>query len=54
VRDLRQRKVRRQVGQDELAALSGERTMDASAIREYVAPLKRSLDEENKGQVWRW
>jgi peptidyl-dipeptidase A len=39
---------------DELAALSGERTMDASAILEYFAPLKKWLDEENKGQVCGW
>jgi peptidyl-dipeptidase A len=39
---------------DELAALSGERTMDAGAILEYFAPLKKWLDEENKGQVCGW
>jgi peptidyl-dipeptidase A len=39
---------------DELAALSGERTMDASAILDYFAPLKKWLDEENKGQVCGW
>jgi peptidyl-dipeptidase A len=39
---------------DELAALSGERTMDASAILDYFAPLKSWLDEQNKGQVCGW
>lgn len=39
---------------DELAALSGERTMDASAILDYFAPLKVWLDEQNKGQVCGW
>jgi peptidyl-dipeptidase A len=39
---------------DELAALSGERKMDASAILDYFAPLKVWLDEQNKGQVCGW
>ena len=39
---------------EELAALSGERTMDASAILDYFAPLKTWLDEQNKGQVCGW
>jgi len=39
---------------EELAALSGERTMDASALLEYFAPLKTWLDEQNKGQVCGW
>jgi peptidyl-dipeptidase A len=39
---------------DELAALSGERKMDASAILDYFAPLKAWLDEQNKGQVCGW
>jgi len=39
---------------DELAALSGERQMDASAILDYFAPLKAWLDEQNKGQVCGW
>jgi peptidyl-dipeptidase A len=63
--DLRQRKGWRQV-REMLAmgtsqpwptvprALSGERTMDAGAILEYFAPLKKWLDEENKGQVCGW
>ena len=39
---------------EELAALSGERKMDASAILDYFAPLKTWLDEQNKGQVCGW
>ena len=39
---------------DELATLSGERTMDAGAIVNYFAPLKKWLDEQNKGQVCGW
>ncbi len=39
---------------EELAALSGERTMDATAILDYFAPLKTWLDEQNKGQVCGW
>jgi peptidyl-dipeptidase A len=37
-----------------LAALSGERTMDAGALLDYFAPLKAWLDEQNKGQVCGW
>jgi len=37
-----------------LAALSGEKTMDASAILDYFAPLKAWLDEQNKGKVCGW
>lgn len=32
---------------DELYALTGERAMDATAILEYFAPLKKWLDEQN-------
>jgi peptidyl-dipeptidase A len=32
---------------DALAALSGERQMDATAILDYFAPLKQWLDEQN-------
>lgn len=39
---------------DELAALSGERKMDASAILDYFAPLKTWLDEQNQGQSCGW
>jgi len=37
-----------------LAAVSGEKTMDASAILDYFAPLKAWLDEQNKGKVCGW
>jgi peptidyl-dipeptidase A len=37
-----------------LAALTGSREMDASAIIDYFAPLKRWLDEQNKGQTIGW
>ncbi|HTV60521.1 MAG TPA: M2 family metallopeptidase [Verrucomicrobiae bacterium] len=33
---------------DELEAITGEREMDASAILDYFAPLKKWLDEQNK------
>ena len=39
---------------DELAALSGEKQMDATAILDYFAPLKAWLDQQNKGQVCGW
>jgi peptidyl-dipeptidase A len=37
-----------------LATVSGEKTMDASAILDYFAPLKAWLDEQNKGKVCGW
>jgi peptidyl-dipeptidase A len=37
-----------------LATLSGEREMDATAIIDYFAPLKKWLDEQNKGQQCGW
>ena len=37
-----------------LEALTGEREMDASAILEYFAPLKRWLDEQNQGRKCGW
>jgi len=37
-----------------LEALTGERSMDASAILDYFAPLKSWLDEQNRGQVCGW
>jgi peptidyl-dipeptidase A len=37
-----------------LAALTGERQMDASAIRDYFAPLQKWLDEQNQGQPVGW
>ena len=39
---------------DALEAISGERTMDASALTEYFAPLKAFLDEQNKGEQCGW
>jgi peptidyl-dipeptidase A len=38
---------RNQPWPEELSALTGEREMDASAILEYFAPLKKWLDEQN-------
>lgn len=40
--------------QDVLEEAIGTRTMDASAILDYFAPLKTWLDEQNKGQVCGW
>jgi peptidyl-dipeptidase A len=37
-----------------LEALTGERQMDATAILDYLAPLKKWLDEQNKGQPAGW
>jgi peptidyl-dipeptidase A len=37
-----------------LAAISGETTMDASALAEYFQPLKTWLDTENKGETCGW
>ncbi len=34
-----------------LKALTGEDRMDATAILDYFAPLKKWLDEQNKGQT---
>ena len=39
---------------DALEALTGERQMDAGALLEYFAPLKKWLDEQNKGQKVGW
>ncbi|MDX6768178.1 MAG: M2 family metallopeptidase [Elusimicrobiota bacterium] len=39
---------------DALEAVTGQRQMDATAILEYFAPLKKWLDEQNKGQVVGW
>ncbi len=39
---------------DELYALTGERQMDASAMLEYFAPLKKWLDEQNQGKPAGW
>ena len=37
-----------------LSALTGQRQMDASAVAEYFAPLKKWLDEQNKGKPVGW
>jgi peptidyl-dipeptidase A len=39
---------------DALEALTGERQMDATAILEYFAPLKKWLDQQNKGHKVGW
>jgi len=39
---------------DALEALTGQRQMDASAILDYFAPLKKWLDEQNKGLKAGW
>jgi peptidyl-dipeptidase A len=37
-----------------LAALSGEKQMDATAILDYFAPLKAWLDAQNKSAKTGW
>ena len=37
-----------------LEALTGQRQMDATAILDYFAPLKKWLDEQNRGQPIGW
>jgi len=39
---------------DALEAISGQREMDATAIRDYFAPLQKWLDEQNKGKPMGW
>jgi peptidyl-dipeptidase A len=39
---------------DALEALTGQRRMDATAILDYFAPLKKWLDEQNKGKPVGW
>jgi len=39
---------------DALQAISGQRPMDATAILDYFAPLKKWLDEQNKGEKLGW
>ena len=39
---------------DALEALTGTRQMDATAIRDYFAPLQKWLDEQIKGQAVGW
>ncbi len=40
--------------QDALFELTGAREMDATAIREYFAPLQKWLDEQNRGKPVGW
>ncbi len=40
--------------QDALESLTGQRQMDATAIRDYFAPLQKWLDEQNKGKPVGW
>ncbi len=40
--------------QDALATLTGQREMDATAILDYFAPLKKWLDEQNQGKPVGW
>ena len=40
--------------QDALAALTGQHEMDATAILDYFAPLKKWLDEQNRGKPTGW
>ena len=37
-----------------LEAITGERAMDATAIRDYFAPLQKWLDEQNRGKPVGW
>ena len=39
---------------DALYALTGERQMDATAMLDYFAPLKKWLDEQNRGKPTGW
>ena len=39
---------------DALAALTGQKQMDATAVVDYFAPLQKWLDEQNKGEVLGW
>ncbi len=41
-------------GRKRLAALTGSRQMDATAILDYFAPLQKWLDEQNKGKPVGW
>jgi peptidyl-dipeptidase A len=40
--------------QDALEKIAGTRQMDATAIRDYFAPLQKWLDEQNKGKPVGW
>jgi peptidyl-dipeptidase A len=39
---------------DALEAITGQRQMDATAIRDFFAPLQKWLDEQNKGKPVGW
>jgi peptidyl-dipeptidase A len=39
---------------EELEKITGQREMDATAILDYFAPLKKWLDEQNKGEKLGW
>jgi peptidyl-dipeptidase A len=39
---------------DALETMTGQRQMDATAIRDYFAPLQKWLDEQNKGKPLGW
>ncbi len=39
---------------DALEALTGQREMDATAIRDYFAPLEKWLEEQNQGKPVGW
>ncbi|MBM3785624.1 MAG: M2 family metallopeptidase [Acidobacteria bacterium] len=39
---------------DALQAITGKREMDATAIKDYFAPLEKWLDEQNKGKPVGW
>jgi peptidyl-dipeptidase A len=40
--------------QEALFALTGQRQMDANAIRDYFAPLQKWLDAQNRGKPVGW
>jgi peptidyl-dipeptidase A len=40
--------------QEALEKIAGTREMDASAIRDYFAPLQKWLDEQNRGKPVGW
>jgi peptidyl-dipeptidase A len=40
--------------QEALESLTGQRQMDATAIRDYFAPLQKWLDEQNLGKSVGW
>ncbi|MDP8989233.1 MAG: M2 family metallopeptidase, partial [Acidobacteriota bacterium] len=40
--------------QDAMFELTGQRDLDATAILDYFAPLKKWLDEQNRGKPVGW